>query len=78
MLQLRILDILSEQGHSKYWLYKRMEMSYQNFNKIVNNETSSIRFDTLEKLSTILECPIGDLFAFQNEQTSLISNTKIS
>lgn len=62
MIRLRILDILAEQNHTKYWLYKRMDMSYQNFNKIVNNETNSIRFDNLEKLSTILECPISDLF----------------
>ena len=62
MVRLRILDILTEQGHSKYWLYKRLEMSYQNFNKIVNNETSSIRFDNLDKISRILNVPVGDLF----------------
>lgn len=62
MLKLRILEILAEQGHTKYWLYKQMEMSYQNFNKIVNNETSSIRFDNLEKLSKLLNVPIGELF----------------
>ena len=62
MIKLRILDILEQQGHSKYWLYKQMDMSYQNFNRIVNNETTSIRFDNLERLSTILQCPIGELF----------------
>lgn len=62
MVKLRILEILEEQNHSKYWLYKQMDMSYQNFNKIVNNETSSIRFDNLEKLSKLLNCSIGDLF----------------
>lgn len=62
MLRLRIIDILQEQGHSKYWLYKRMELSYQNLNRIINNETSSIRFDILERISDILEVPIGDLF----------------
>jgi len=72
MIRLRILDILAEQEHSKYWLYKRMEMSYQNFNKMVNNETSSIRFDNLEKLSDLLGCSIGDLFEKTDdpEQTS--------
>ena len=40
MIRLRILEILEEQNHSKYWLYKRMEMSYQNFNKIVNNDST--------------------------------------
>lgn len=62
MLRLRILEILQEQNHTKYWLYKQMDMSYQNFNRIVNNETSSIRFDILDKISKILAVPVGDLF----------------
>lgn len=62
MLRLRILEILAEQNHTKYWLYKQMDMSYQNFNRIVNNETSSIRFDNLEKISQLLNVPVGDLF----------------
>ncbi len=67
MIRLRILEILEEQSHAKYWLYKQMDLSYQNFNRIVNNETSSIRFDNLEKISSILQCPIGDLFEVINE-----------
>ena len=41
-MKLRILDILQEKGKSKYWLYIQLGLSYQNFNKIVNNETKSI------------------------------------
>ena len=66
MLQLRVLDILSEQDRTKYWLFKRMGMSYQNFNRIVSNETSSIRFDILERMSILLDVPVGELF----EQTT--------
>lgn len=62
MLRLRILKLLEEQNHTKYWLYKQMDLSYQNFNRMVMNETSSIRFDNLEKLSRILNCTIDDLF----------------
>lgn len=62
MLRLRILEILQEQNHTKYWLYKQMDMSYQNFNRIVNNETTSIRFDILDKISKILSVPVGELF----------------
>ena len=62
MVQLRILDILEEQNHTKYWLYKQMNLSYQNFNKMVMNETKSIRVDNRDKLSKILNCSIGDLF----------------
>lgn len=62
MVRLRILDILEEQGHTKYWLFKQMDLSYQNFNRMVKNETRSIRFENLDILSDILGCPIGDLF----------------
>lgn len=62
MVKLRILEILESQNHTKYWLFKQLDLSYQNFNRMVNNETSSIRFENLDKLSTILNCPIGDLF----------------
>lgn len=67
MIRLRILDILEQENHTKYWLYKKMNMSYQNFNKLVNNETSSIRFDNLEKLSRTLNCSISDLFEITEE-----------
>ncbi len=62
MVRLRVLDILEEQGHTKYWLFKQMDLSYQNFNRMVKNETRSIRFENLDILSDILGCPVGDLF----------------
>ncbi|MBE5875456.1 MAG: helix-turn-helix transcriptional regulator [Lachnospiraceae bacterium] len=67
MLRLRILEILQEQKHTKYWLYKQMDLSYQNFNRIVNNETSSIKFENLEILSKLLNVPVGDLFEMIDE-----------
>lgn len=39
-----------------------MGMSYGNFNKMVNNKTVMIKFETLYNLCTILECNVGDLF----------------
>ncbi len=61
-VKLRVLDILEEQGKTKYWLCKRLDMHYVSFKKMVNNETASIRFDTLARLSDILKVPVGDLF----------------
>lgn len=70
MVRLRILAILEEQEHTKYWLYKRMDMmSYRNFKNIVENETSSIRFETLDKLSRILNVSIGELFEQTDEDS---------
>ena len=62
MVRLRILEILEDQNHTKYWLFKQMDLSYQNFNRMVTNQTQSIRFENMDKLSDILGCPIGDLF----------------
>ena len=75
MLQLRIDKILEGQGHTKYWLFKRMEpISYQNFNKIYNKETSSIKFDTLEKLKNALDVSFDDLFEDINKEPTNDTN----
>ena len=68
MVRLRILEILEEQEHTKYWLYKQMDLSYQNFNRMVMNETTSIKFENLDKLCQILQCPVGDLFEVVNDE----------
>lgn len=67
MVRLRILEILKEQNHTKYWLFKQMDLSYQNFNRMVMNETRSIRFKNLDALSNILNCSVGDLFEKTSE-----------
>lgn len=64
MLRLRISELLEENGHTKYWLYKQMGLSYQNLNNIIENRTKAIKFENLEKLCDILECSIEDLFEF--------------
>ncbi len=61
-MRLRIDKILEEKGKSKYWLYIQLGLSYQNFNKIYNNETTGIKFATLQSLCDILECTPNDLF----------------
>ena len=62
MIRLNVLRLLEERGKTKYWLYKQMGMSYQNFNKMVNNHTKSIRFENIEALCQILQCTPNDLF----------------
>ena len=61
-MHLRIDEILKEKGKTKYWLYMQMGLSYQNFNRIVNNQTNGIRFENLKALCDILECTPNDLF----------------
>ena len=61
-MRLRVLDILEKKGKTKYWLYMQLGLSYQNFSKMVNNQTSGIKFDNLQALCDILECTPNELF----------------
>ena len=67
MIKLNVLPLLEAQGKSKYWLYKQLGMSYQNFNKMVQNETKSIRYDNIEALCKLLECTPNELFLFTED-----------
>ena len=61
-MKLRILEILQEKNKTKYWLYMQLGLSYQNFNKMINNQTKAIKFENLYSLCQILECTPNDLF----------------
>ena len=67
MIKLKVLDLLKQKGHTKYWLYKQLGMSYQNFNKMVNNETKSIRYENIETICLLLECTPNELFEITTE-----------
>ena len=62
MIRLNVLKLLEEQGKTKYWLYKQLGMSYQNFSRMVNNETKSIRYEIIESICLLLNCTPNDLF----------------
>lgn len=68
MLQLRINEMLEQQGKTPYWLGKQTGISQNNIGKICNGETSTIRFDTIEKICKVLDCSINDLFVTDDPQ----------
>ena len=67
MIRLTAKELLEERGKTKYWLYKQMGMSYQNFNSMMNNETLSIQYETIEAMCRLLECSPNELFAVTEE-----------
>ena len=62
MIKLKVLYLLEQKGHTKYWLYKQLGMSYQNFSNMVNNKTKSIRYENIETICLLLECTPNELF----------------
>ncbi len=68
MVKLNALNLLNEKGKTKYWLYKQLGMSYQNFNKMINNETKSIQYENIDAMCNILDCTPNELFVFIDEE----------
>lgn len=62
MIKLRAKELLEENGKTKYWLYKQLGMSYQNFSRMINNETKSIRYENIETMCLLFNCTPNDLF----------------
>lgn len=62
MIRLRAQELLEKKGKTKYWLYKQLGMSYQNFSRMINNQTKSIRYENIQTLCLLLECTPNELF----------------
>ncbi len=79
-MKLTVLQMLEKRGKTKYWLYKQMDMSYQNFSRMVNNQTKSIHFEYLEAMCQILECMPNDILRpdFCQEENSALNVTNKS
>ena len=67
MIKLKALELLEKKGKTKYWLYKQMGMSYQNFSRMINNQTKSIRYENIETLCLLFECTPNELFELTEE-----------
>ncbi len=67
LIELRVLELLKENNKTKYWLYKQLGMSYQNFNKMINNETKSIRYENIETMCRLLNCTPNELFRISDD-----------
>ena len=67
MIKLNAIALLEQKGKTKYWLYKQLGMSYQNFNKMINNQTKSIQYENIDAMCQIFECTPNDLFIYTDE-----------
>ena len=68
MVKLNVLPMLEQHGKTKYWLWKQLGMSYQNFNKMITNETKSIRYETIDALCGIFDCTPNDILLYEEDK----------
>lgn len=67
MIKLDVLNLLEKNGKTKYWLYKQLGMSYQNFSRMINNETKSIQYENIDALCQIFNYTPNELFKMTDE-----------
>ncbi len=67
MIKLNALALLEKQGKTKYWLYKQLGMSYQNFSRMIHNQTKSIQYENIEAMCQLLECTPNELLIITND-----------
>lgn len=67
MIKLDVLNLLEKNGKTKYWLYKQLGMSYQNFSKMINNQTKSIRYENIETMCLLFNCTPNELFKITDD-----------
>lgn len=62
MIKLNVKELMKKNNMSKYRLHQMIGMSYQNFSKMINNETKSIKYEMIDTLCKIFECTPDELF----------------
>lgn len=75
-MHINIKDILDERGIRRYELAQKIDVTYPTITSIYNGTSTSIRFDTLEKICKELNCTPNDILIFDKEENH--SNIKIS
>ena len=60
-MNITVDDMLLKRNKTRYWLSEETGIRYHNLLKICSGKTSSINFDTIEKICAALECTPNDI-----------------
>lgn len=68
LITVKIEQLLQEQDKSLYWLAQKTELSYPTVHRLVNGKTTSIAFDTLDRLCYALSCNTQDIIEYSRDK----------
>ena len=68
MVHLNIEYLLEKKKKSRYWLVTELHSNYTVVNKMIDNETESISYKTIEKLIEVFDCDFNELFIKSDEK----------
>ena len=67
MLYLNGKQLLKNKRKTKYWLVQNMHSDYKTISDMMDNKTTGIKFETIEKLCILLDCTPNDIFKLEKE-----------
>lgn len=67
MVYLKIQEMLTKNGKTKYWLTNKMGKSHQSVSNLMKKDLSGIHFDTLELLCKAFDCEIGEIIELRKD-----------
>ena len=78
MLYLNVKELLKNKQKTKYWLVQNMHSDYKTISDMMDNKTSGIKFETIEKLCILLDCTPNDIFKLEKESKKIKSFRRIN
>lgn len=76
MLYLNVKELLKNKQKTKYWLVQNMHSDYKTISDMMDNKTSGIKFETIEKLCILLDCTPNDIFKLEKESKKIKESKK--
>ena len=53
-----------------------MKGGYQSLSKLINNESTGIKFETIDKMCKLFDCEVGDLIEFKDDNKKKVEKKK--
>src|SRR6266481_25972 len=68
IIEIRVDEILAEQGRTFYWLAKQTGISHTTLWRLKKGRAFGMNLDTLEKMCRVLECQPGDILTLADQK----------
>ena len=70
IIEIRVDELLAEQGRTFYWLAKQTGISHTTLWRLKKGKAFGMNLDTLEKMCRVLECQPGDILTLPGKKTN--------
>jgi putative transcriptional regulator len=77
MIDIRIDQLLTEQGRTFYWLAKATGISHTTLWRLKKGKALGINFETLEKMCLAMKCQPGDVLSLAQAKRSRKKSTPV-